>query len=182
MDQLIMKYDVIIIGAGYAGLSAAKSLLEADKNILVLEARERVGGRIHTQYLEDGNYVDLGGQWIGPGHERMYALAQEYAINTFPTYDKGKSILYFKDKLKQYKGIIPPLPLFALLSLDAGIKKITKLAKQINVEEPWLSKHANRFDSISLKVWMNQQMKNETARRMFTVAAEAIYATDTGES
>ena len=181
MDQLIMKYDVIIIGAGYAGLSAAKSLLEADKNILVLEARERVGGRIHTQYLEDGNYVDLGGQWIGPGHERMYALAQEYAINTFPTYDKGKSILYFKDKLKQYKGIIPPLPLFALLSLDAGIKKITKLAKQINVEEPWLSKHANPFDSISLKDWMNQQMKNETARRMFTVAAEAIYATDTSD-
>ena len=176
-----MKYDAIIIGAGYAGLAAAKILLESGKNILVLEARERVGGRIHTQFLEDGNYVDLGGQWIGPGQERMYALAKEYGISTFATYDKGKSILYFNNKRRQYKGIIPPLPLFALLSLDAGIKKITKLAKKINEGEPWLSEHATAYDSISLKEWMEQQMKNETARRMFTVAAEAIYATDTGD-
>lgn len=174
-----MNYDAIIIGAGYSGLAAARALHKAEKNILVLEARDRVGGRIHTRYLPDGNYIDLGGQWIGPGQKRMYELASEYNIKTFPTYDIGKSTLYYNNKLKHYKGIIPPLPLFSLLSLNSAIQKITKLARKIDIEQPWHSAKAAMYDSISLHDWMQQQMKNETARKMFTTAAEAIYATDT---
>jgi len=171
-------YDAIIIGAGYAGLAAARHLKKAGKKIMLLEARERVGGRVHTQYLDDGNYVDLGGQWIGPTQDRMYALAHEYHIETFPTYDTGKSTLYDNGKTKLYRGIIPPLPLFALLSLDAAIKKINKLSKHIKLDQPWLSPDAAAWDNISLGQWMERQMKNEKARRLFTVAAEAIFGTD----
>lgn len=174
-----MNYDAIIIGAGYSGLAAARVLQKAGKNILILEARDRAGGRIHTHYLPDGNYIDLGGQWIGPGQNRMYELAKEYNIKTFPTYDIGKSTLYFNNKLKHYKGIIPPLPLFSLLSLNNAIQKITKLAQKIDIKEPRNSANAAAFDSITLHDWMQQQMKNETARKMFTIAAEAIYGTDT---
>jgi monoamine oxidase len=171
-------YDIIIIGAGYAGLAAARQLKRAGKKILVIEARDRVGGRIHTQTLDDGNYIDLGGQWIGPTQYRMYALAGEYGIETFSTYDKGKSTLYANEKTKLYRGIIPPLPLFALLSLDAAIKKINKLSKHINLDKPWLSPNAAAYDQISLADWMARQMKNEKARQLFTVAADAIFATD----
>jgi len=173
-----MIYDAIIIGAGYSGLAAALRLKKAGKKILALEARERVGGRIHTQILDDGNYVDLGGQWIGPTQNRMYELAEEFGIGTFPTYDTGKSTLYFNEKIKLYRGIIPPLPIFSLLSLDAAIKKMNKLSKRINLEQPWLSPEAATWDKISLGEWMQQQMKNEKARSLFTVAAEAIYATN----
>lgn len=174
-----MNYDAIIIGAGYSGLAAARVLHKAGKNILILEARDRVGGRIHTHYLSDGNYIDLGGQWIGPGQNRMYELAREYDIKTFPTYDTGKSTLFYNNKIKHYKGIIPPLPLFSLLSLNNAIQKITKLARKIDIKQPWNSANAAAYDNITLHDWMQQQMKNETARKMFTIAAEAIYAADT---
>lgn len=172
------SYDVIIIGAGYAGLAAGLALQKAGKKFLLLEARNRCGGRILTEYFSADQYTDLGGQWIGPGHERMYALAKEFGIDTFHTHDAGKSSLLLNGKLKLYKGIIPPLPLFALLSLDRAIRKINKLAKTIDLENPHALPNAALLDSISLEEWMQQQMKNETARKMFAVAAEAIFATD----
>ncbi len=172
------SYDVIIIGAGYAGLAAGLALQKAGKKILLLEARNRCGGRILTEYFTVDQYTDLGGQWIGPGHERMYALAKEFGVDTFHTHDAGKSSLLLNGKLKLYKGIIPPLPLFALLSVDRAIRKINKLAKTIDLENPFASPHAVEWDSISLADWMKQQMKNETARKMFAVAAEAVFATD----
>jgi len=172
------SYDVIIIGAGYAGLAAGLALQKAGKKILLLEARNRCGGRILTEYFTADQYTDLGGQWIGPGHERMYALANEFGVVTFPTHDAGKSSLLLNGKLKLYKGIIPPLPLFALLSVDRAIRKINKLAKTIDLEKPFASPHAVEWDSMSLADWMQQQMKNETARKMFAVAAEAVFATN----
>jgi monoamine oxidase len=171
-------YDCIIVGAGYAGLSAARKLKQAGKNILLLEARERVGGRVYTKLLEDGSYADLGAQWVGANQHRMYDLAREYGIGTFPTYDIGKSSLYFNQKIKLYKGIIPPLPLFALLNLDGAIRKINRLSKRIDLSKPWLSKDAAVWDRISLAQWMDQNLKNSTARKLFTVAAEAIFATN----
>ena len=169
-------YDCIIIGAGYAGLTAARNLKRAGKNILLLEARDRVGGRIHTQWIDEKTYVDLGGQWIGPTQDKMYELCKEYRIDTFPTYDKGRSSLFFNNQLKRYKGIIPPLPLFALLSLNKGIKRINKLSKQINLEQPWLSTNAAEWDAMNTEQWIQQTMKNETARTMFRLAYEAIFA------
>lgn len=171
-------YDVIIIGAGYAGLAAGLALQKAGKKFLLLEARNRCGGRILTEYFSADQYTDLGGQWIGPGHEHMYALAKEFGIDTFHTHDAGKSSLLLNGKLKLYKGIIPPLPLFALLSVDRAIRKINKLAKTIDLEKPFASPLALEWDSMSLADWMQQQMKNETAKKMFAIAAEAVFATD----
>ena len=108
MDQL---FDAIVVGAGYAGLSAATRLQQAGKKVLVLEARDRVGGRVFTQSLYNGCYVDLGAQWIGPGQDHMYALLKTYNLQHFPTYDQGKSLLCWDGKRKPYKGLIPPLPL-----------------------------------------------------------------------
>lgn len=173
-----MLYDAIVVGAGYAGLAAGLALQKAGKNILLLEARNRCGGRILTEYFSDQEYTDLGGQWIGPGHNRMYQLAAEYGINTFSTYESGKSSLLLNGKLKHYKGIIPPLPFLALISLDRAIRKINQLAKSIHLDHPEQSPHAAKWDAMSLQDWMNNQMKSETARKMFAVATEAIFATD----
>jgi monoamine oxidase len=173
-----MQYDVVVIGAGYAGLAAGLALQKAGKNILLLEARNRCGGRILTEYFSEQDYTDLGGQWIGPGHERMYQLAAEFGVDTFSTYESGKSSLLLNGKLKHYKGIIPPLPFFALISLDRAIRKINQLAKTIDLDHPYLSPNAAKWDAMSLQDWMMQQMKNDTARKMFAVATEAIFATD----
>ena len=104
------KFDFIVVGAGYAGLTAARQLLKAGKTVKILEARERVGGRVHTQQFE-GFYLDMGGTWIGPTQDKIYALVREFDLSTFPTYDEGKSTLMMNGKIKNYKGLIPPLPI-----------------------------------------------------------------------
>ncbi|GAB4031466.1 flavin monoamine oxidase family protein [Spirosoma gilvum] len=174
-------YDAIVVGAGYAGLATMNELFKTGKSVLLLEARDRIGGRVWTQRFEDGTYVDLGGAWVGPTQDRLYALAREFGVETYKTYDEGKSTQYFRGQVKRYKGLIPPLPIGALLSLDAAIKKLNKLSKAVNLAEPWTTPNAQRLDSMTLAEWMNQQMRFGVARQFFKVAAEAIWAADPAE-
>lgn len=177
----MQTYDTIIIGAGYAGLTATRELIKAGKKVILLEARDRVGGRVHTQHFEDGSYVDLGAAWIGPTQDRMYALAKEFGVQTFPTYDEGKSTLLYNNKLKHYKGIIPPLPIPSLLSLDMAIKRMNKLSKTVDLQNPWNTPDAEYYDSMTLASWMDKQMSFKTAKVMFKLAAEAIWAAHPNE-
>ncbi|QMW02114.1 flavin monoamine oxidase family protein [Spirosoma foliorum] len=181
MPEATSPYDVLVIGAGYAGLTAMHELKKAGKNVLLLEARERVGGRVWTKRFDDGSYVDLGGAWVGPTQDRLYALTNEFGVDTFKTYDEGKSTQFFRGQVKRYKGLIPPLPVGALLSLDAAIKKMNKLSKTVNLAEPWATPKASKWDSMTLATWMNQQMSFDVARQFFKIAAEAIWAADPAE-
>ncbi|WP_019989077.1 flavin monoamine oxidase family protein [Rudanella lutea] len=171
-------HDVIVVGAGYAGLTAARNLHRAGKSVLVLEARDRIGGRVWTRHFDDGSYVDLGAAWVGPTQDRMYALAREYGVETYPTYNDGKSTQLFRGKVKRYKGLIPPLPLLSLLSLDWHIKKLNKLARTIDLKQPWASPNAQQLDAITLADWMQQHVGYRTARQFLKIAAEAIWAAD----
>lgn len=177
----MQTYDAIVVGAGYAGLTATRELIKAGKKVILLEARNRVGGRVHTQHFDDGSYVDLGAAWVGPTQDKIYALAKEFGVATFPTYDEGKSTLFFNNKLKHYKGIIPPLPIGALLSLDMAIKRMNKLSKTVDLQNPWNTPNAAYYDSLTLAAWMDKQMSFKTAKVMFKLAAEAIWAADPNE-
>ncbi len=174
-------FDVIVVGAGYAGLTAARKLIRADKSVLVLEARSRVGGRVYTEHRPGGYYLDLGGAWIGPTQDKFYDLIHEFGIKTFKTYAEGKSTLVYNGRVKQYKGLIPPLPLASLLSLDRAIKKMNRLSASINLQKPWESPRALEWDAITLAGWMKKEMPFKAAREMFKIAAEAIWAADPAE-
>lgn len=174
-------YDVVVIGAGYAGLTAARQLIKSGKRVLLLEARDRVGGRVWTQRFDDGTYVDLGGAWVGTTQDRLYALAREVGAEPFKTYNAGKSTQYFKGKIKRYKGLIPPLPIGSLLSLDFAIKRLNKLSRKVDLQSPWQTPDAPQLDTRTLADWMQGQMRFETARRFFKIAVEAIWAADPTE-
>ena len=181
MTDSSIHYDTIIVGAGYAGLTAAHELIKVGKNVLLLEARDRIGGRVHTQRFDNGTYVDLGGAWVGPSQDRLLALAREFGVETFKTYDTGKSTQYFRGKVKRYKGLIPPLPLFSLLSLDMAIRRIDKMAKTVDLANPANTPDAAKLDSLTLHDWMQKQMSYDVARDFFKIAAGAIWAADPTE-
>lgn len=174
-------YDVIVVGAGYSGLSAARLLKSSGKKVLVLEARDRVGGRVHTRHLEDGQYIDLGAQWIGPTQSRMYDLLREFNIPAFKTHDEGRTVFHWEGKIKTYKGLIPPLPVPALLSLNNAIKKMNRLSRSIDPSCPWAAKQASYWDSITLQGWMDRQMMSSKAKQLFSLASQAIFAAHPAE-
>src|SRR5690242_11190524 len=101
-----LEADVAIVGAGLAGLVAARRLVAAGVEPLVLEARERVGGRMLNEEIGDGKVVEVGGQWIGPTQERLAALAAELGVGTFPTHDQGRHLIEIDGKLTSYTGAI----------------------------------------------------------------------------
>src|SRR5215210_3907855 len=87
------RVDVVVVGAGLAGLIAAHDLQAADVSVLVLEARNRVGGRLLNHTLENGAVVELGGQWVGPTQDRVLSLAEGLGIGLFPTHTEGEHFL-----------------------------------------------------------------------------------------
>ena len=100
---------MIVVGAGLAGLTAARALSAAGRSVRVLEARDRVGGRTLNASIGDGNVVEMGGQWVGPTQDRVLALAEELGVETFPTYYEGRNVLDLAGKRRTYKGTIPRL-------------------------------------------------------------------------
>src|SRR6201987_3501009 len=85
--------DVVVVGAGFAGLTAARRLQQEGRSVLVLEARDRVGGRTVNHAFADGTIVELGGQWVGPTQDRVLALVDELGLATFPSYEEGDHLL-----------------------------------------------------------------------------------------
>lgn len=165
-------YDVVIIGAGLSGLNAARLLAKAGKKILVLEAQDRVGGRTWSQPIGQNDFIDIGGQWIGKGHDYMYQLVREAGLKTFPTFTDGKSILRRNSNNDFYKGEIPPLGLFALLATQKALNKFDKMASTISLDSPWLSDNATQMDNQSLGSWIDETVSNTKARTLIKRMAE----------
>src|SRR5688500_14489883 len=97
--------DVAVVGAGLAGLAAARSLVAAGRDVVVLEARDRVGGRtLNEEIGPDGKVVEVGGQWVGPTQFRLLELARELGVDTFPTHTKGTSCIEWRGEIRRYDG------------------------------------------------------------------------------
>ncbi|HEY6396244.1 MAG TPA: FAD-dependent oxidoreductase, partial [Solirubrobacteraceae bacterium] len=98
------RVDVVVVGAGLAGLSAATDLVAAGHSVAVLEARNRVGGRTLNHPVGHGEVVEVGGQWVGPGQDRIEARARALGIHTFKTYVKGEQIFDYQGKQVRFGG------------------------------------------------------------------------------
>lgn len=174
-------FDVIIIGGGFSGLAAAKKIHQAHKTFLLLEARDRVGGRTHTNYFDDGTYCDVGGQWIGPTQDRMYELCREHGVDWYETYNEGKNIIDLNNTIKTYTGLIPKMDVASLINIDYVLKKLDRMAKKISLSTPWTSPRADELDSISLETYVRKYCYTNNCYKVVRAGLETVYACELNE-
>jgi monoamine oxidase len=174
--------DVCVVGAGFAGLAAARRLSQAGVSTIVLEANDRVGGRTYTEELSDGITVDHGGAWFGPGQDAAYGLASELGVETYPTYTKGANV-YVKDGVpKRYKGMVPlSMGPLQIANLGVAMRRLDHMAAQLPVEAPWQAPRAKRWDSMTLATWLDRNMAPGRAKRVFSNVLKDLYTADPAE-
>jgi monoamine oxidase len=177
MSKQIFATDYIVIGAGYAGIGAASALYQAEKSFLVIEARDRIGGRVNTHVLPESNaIVELGAQWIGPTQYHMWDLVRKHEVETFDTYDQGKNILHLNGKTSAYTGLIPKMDPISLIDMGIALERLNKLCKQVPLEAPWKAPKAEAWDSMTMATWIDRNVKTAKARKMMHVGIETVFA------
>ncbi|GAB4586264.1 flavin monoamine oxidase family protein [Nocardia sp. IFM 10818] len=147
--------DVVIVGAGFAGLAAAHRLTGAGLRVAVLEARDRVGGRVLTRILPDGTQLDLGGQWVGPTQHEVQKLISQYGLATYPTPQHGTAIMEYEGR----RGDDMP---DAVLSLRG---ELDRLSRELPTDEPWSHPASREWDGQTLASWLAARTGDEAVAR-----------------
>ena len=177
-----VEADVCVVGAGYAGLTAARRLTEDGKSVVVVEARDRVGGRIWTQRLASGLSVDRGGAWLGPKHDAIFGLAREVGASTYKTWVKGAHLLIDGDRTRRYTGLIPKISPLAVATIALAQTRIDRLAKKLPLDEPWTAARASEWDSRSVASWLERSgIRTTIARDLFEMAVRGLFTGDLNE-
>jgi monoamine oxidase len=149
--------------------------------VLVLEARDRVGGRTLNASLGGGKVVEVGGQWAGRTQTHILEVAQAVGVETFPTYTTGNNLLYYRGELLPYDGsgevAIPPIPPADLAEFLSGyLGMLEPLANQVPLDAPWEAAGARALDGQTLETWKLAHFSTDGARFLLDLAVEAIFA------
>ncbi len=172
------RVDVVVVGAGLAGLTAAAELGHAGHSVVVLEARQRVGGRTLNHPVGRGEVVEVGGQWVGPGQDRIMARAKALGVTTFKTYTKGEQILDYRGRQSHFTGLIPPLPEPDARDFGQLLGKIIKLQETVPTQSPWTAENASALDGQTAETFKLANSSTYGARFLFDLAISAVFAAD----
>jgi monoamine oxidase len=175
------RADVVVIGAGLAGLAAARSLAAAGADVVVLEARDRVGGRTYTRPAGDGTLIDLGGQWIGPSQDRLATLAGELGCATFKTFDTGNNVQWSKGARTEYSGAIPTSDRQLAGDVIETLLDLTTMSSQVPLEAPWTAPQAAEWDAQTMATWMRANIASPDARALVELAVQAVFSAEPAE-
>lgn len=166
--------DVVIVGAGFAGLTAAERLVSMGLSVKVLEGRDRVGGRSFTGEIA-GAKVDLGATWVSKRHSAIRNLAERMGCRTAPQFSEGRNVLWLAERRHTYKGTIPRLSPATLVNMGRIQLALDKLAKTIDLDAPWESPRAAELDAISFAEWLDRQRARSSTRALMTIVTKVEF-------
>ncbi|XP_052785132.1 amine oxidase [flavin-containing] B-like [Mya arenaria] len=167
--------DTVVIGAGLSGLCAARQLERHGHNVLVLEARERVGGRTYTVQDEEHGAVDLGGAYVGPTQNRVYRLARELDLSVYKVNYKQKSVMDIRKCWGEFMGTVPPFwnPI-KLLDLNNFIRTFDAMAEEVPLEAPWSAPKAEKWDRMTVAQFVDKIIWTRSCKELADIFFRSI--------
>jgi monoamine oxidase len=179
------QVDVVVVGAGFAGLTAAREVLRDDRSVLVLEARPRIGGRVLNRSVGDGEESEAGGTFAGPTQNHILGLAAELGVDTFPTFNEGENVYYADGSRMTYSdtgatGTAPPDPAI-LPDLATVVARLDEMSKEVPVDAPWEAASAGDWDGQTLEQWINENSASPRFRALVPAATRPIFGAEPRE-
>lgn len=173
--------QVVIVGAGLAGLTAARRLQAAGREVLVVEARDRVGGRtlnhsVAAPGASAGTVVEIGGQWVGPTQDRVLALIDELQLTTFKTYTDGKLVDFRDNRRSEYAGRIPPGAFLGAVDAQIAIMRLNSMAAEVPLDKPWTAPKAQEWDSQTFQSWMDKNLYSGNGNSLVQLMIESVFS------
>jgi monoamine oxidase len=182
-----VEVDVVVVGAGIAGLVAARELVKAGRSVMVVEARDRVGGRTWSHEVAPGVFAELGGTWVGPTQDRVLALIDDLGLNLFDQFTDGQTVYVARGERSTFRekppfGAAPPDPLIVpdLAVINAWIDR---LARKVPVGAPWKAEDAAALDRQTLESWLRPRTLNllGQSQKNLSAAFEALFGAEARE-
>ncbi len=171
--------DVVVIGAGLAGLSAARSIAQAGHTVAVTEARDRVGGRTWT-VQQNGTFIDVGGQFVGPTQTAIIELAKSLGVQRFKPYTSGKRLFERNGTITRYSEL-PPLSNAERKAYDAAREKLVQMSLTVPLDAPWTAPRAQEWDWQTVQSWLDANVKEPEAKRLLRTEIEGMWTVAAGE-
>ncbi|MFF0490567.1 flavin monoamine oxidase family protein [Nocardia sp. NPDC003482] len=176
--------DVVIVGAGLAGLTAARDLRRAGHSVRILEATDHVGGRVIGVPIGDGETIEAGGQWLGPTQDNVLGLVEELGLRTYKQRVAGDHLYYRHGELSRYDsavGPIPPITEDALAEIGTTIARLQELAEGVDPAAPWTAPQAAEWDKITFREWAETVTTTEDARMLVDYVTRNTNTGETGQ-
>ena len=172
--------DVVVVGAGFAGLTAARELVRSGYSVRVLEGRDRVGGRSFTGSVA-GVSVDLGAAFVGPTQDAVLALAAELDCPTTPTYHDGANLINWRGRVRPYSGTVPTLSLAGVLDIGRIRWQFARVAQRVPVIDPWRAPHADTLDAQSLQQWLRSVRASSSTLDLMAIVSRVTWGCEPDE-
>lgn len=160
--------DVAVIGAGMSGLVAARALRRQGRSVRVLEARERVGGRVMDHEVVPKVFVEGGAQWVTPAQTAIWGLAKELGVKAIIAQVPGKTRFRFEGLIFDEER----------MEENAQVKRLRgeldSLASKLSVDAPWASPQAEILDSKTVAQWLTEKKATAETMQSFTLSLAMI--------